>query len=168
LGLPQGRSRIIDHGDGTLSVATQNADGRWGVAPSQRSVPYETAPRVGLTPLEVWGQEKIYGLDAYRRVHFGNEITDVRTSSPTIGTPRAEPELPVSAQSVARERGHPQALPGMEAVQASEEHIPGQGANVGRICPPRLGIGGHPSERATRRMIRLLSRIPFEADSRPG
>jgi hypothetical protein len=39
--------------------------------------------------------------------------------------PRAEPELPVSTQSVARERGYPQALPGMEDV-AAEGHIPGQ------------------------------------------
>jgi hypothetical protein len=37
---------------------------------------------VGLTPLEVWGQETIHGQDAYRTVHFGNEITDVRGTLP--------------------------------------------------------------------------------------
>jgi hypothetical protein len=55
---------------------------------------------------------------------FG-EPEDIATTSPAEPTPRAEPELPVSAQSVARERGYPQALPGMEDV-AAEGHIPGQ------------------------------------------
>jgi hypothetical protein len=50
----QGRFRIIDHGDGTLSVATPSGRGnRWGVAASQRRVgPVATAP--GLHPLELW------------------------------------------------------------------------------------------------------------------
>jgi len=77
LGLPEGPSRIVDHGDGTLSVATQNANGRWGIAPSSRNVPYETEPAVGLHPLEVWGPQKVNGLPAYKDVHFGNVITEV-------------------------------------------------------------------------------------------
>jgi hypothetical protein len=53
---PQGRFRIIDHGDGALSVATPSGRGnRWGVAASQRRVgPVATAPEPGLNPLELW------------------------------------------------------------------------------------------------------------------
>jgi hypothetical protein len=109
LGLPQGTSRIVDHGDGTLSVATQNPDGRWGIAPSQRNIPYETTPRVGLLPLEVWGQETIHGQDAYRTVHFGNEITDVRGTLPEVPARGSaafdpiEPPLPKPTAAQARQ-----------------------------------------------------------------
>jgi hypothetical protein len=86
-------SRIVDHGDGTISLVTQNADGRWGVAPSQRNVPYERAPRVGLTPLEVWRQQPLHGLPSYGRMHFGNAITSVGAAPSTLVSARGAPLL---------------------------------------------------------------------------
>lgn len=69
--------RVIDHGDGTLSLATRNPDGKWGVSPDAKNVPVTTEPAVGLTPIELWGKEQVYGRDAYKTVHFGNDIVEV-------------------------------------------------------------------------------------------
>lgn len=70
--------RMIDNQDGTVSLATRNADGKWGIAPSQQDVPVETAPRAGLSPLEVWGAEEVNGKSGFSRIHLGNEIVEVR------------------------------------------------------------------------------------------
>lgn len=74
--------RVIDHGDGTLSLATQNADGRWGVSPDAKNVPVTNEPAVGLTPIELWGKDKVYKYDAFKTVHFGNEIVEVNKPQP--------------------------------------------------------------------------------------
>lgn len=75
------RFRLVDHGDGTLSLATPAAGGRnkWGIAPSQRGVPFESMePKEGLHPLEVWsGSPSKAGGTAYNALHFGNEITQL-------------------------------------------------------------------------------------------
>lgn len=82
LALPQGQSRIIDHGDGTLSVANLNTGGpnagKWGVSPDSRNIPVSTKPEVGKQPVELWRKENIYGRDAYKSIHLGNDITEVR------------------------------------------------------------------------------------------
>jgi hypothetical protein len=47
-------------------------------------VPYEVNPRVGLNPIEIFGHaESPIGSKA-RNVHFGNEITEVFPSTPTM------------------------------------------------------------------------------------
>ena len=86
---PQGDWRMVDHGDGTLTLVwRQSPDRPWGASPSARNIPVETTPREGLIPVELWRKETIQGLDAYGNVHFGNSITEVRS------TPRAEAEAP--------------------------------------------------------------------------
>ena len=76
---PQGAVRVIDHGNGTLSLATLNGNtGQWGVAPSQHQVPFSTTPRVGAVPLEVWRQGQLSGLPAYSAMHFGNPIVNIQ------------------------------------------------------------------------------------------
>jgi hypothetical protein len=74
--------RIIDHGDGTLSLATLRDDGRWGISPSDRNINTETAPRVGLSPVELWKSDTVNGLPAYRGVHPGNPITEMQGATP--------------------------------------------------------------------------------------
>ena len=81
---PQGPWRMVDHGDGTVSLATPNAEGRWGIAPSQRNVPVTTKPEVGRVPLELWKQETGQGATTYGQAHFGNEIVEV---TPKPATP---------------------------------------------------------------------------------
>lgn len=76
----EGSFRIVDHGNGKISLSTKNKNGTWGIAPSAKEIPYSTTPSKGSTPLEVWGKEQIYNRDAYKTIHFGNEITEVGTS----------------------------------------------------------------------------------------
>lgn len=97
LARPQGTSRVIDHGNGTLSVATKNANGQWGVAPSQSKVKVSDKPSHGAIPLELWEGEKLGGHDAYRTTHFGNKITELNEepASPEKATePQREPIPP--------------------------------------------------------------------------
>lgn len=93
--------RVVDHGDGTVSLATQNANGKWGIAPSAKNVPASTMPSVGATPLELWGKESVYGKDAYKTAHFGNDIVSVGPAQQGDGT-RASPVAVKSAEDVAR------------------------------------------------------------------
>jgi hypothetical protein len=95
--------RVIDHGDGTLSLATKRDDGRWGIAPESRNVPVSDKPAVGLSPVELWGKGEVYGREAYSKIHLGNQITDiadgatdattggavVRTGGNLVGSPPA-------------------------------------------------------------------------------
>ena len=103
---PQGRFRIIDHGDGTLSVATPAKGKRWGIAESQRRVgPVETTPQPGLHPLELWsGSLSKQGDRGYNAAHFGNEIVGE-------GGAQARPE-PSEQPPIAREVSTP--TPGEE------------------------------------------------------
>jgi len=87
LAIPQGAKwRIVDHGDGTISLATQNADGRWGIAPSAKNVPVSASPGVGKIPVELWKPSELNGSKAFGEVHFGNPITEVR-SRPSAAKP---------------------------------------------------------------------------------
>jgi N12 class adenine-specific DNA methylase len=89
---PQGAPwTIVAHGDGTVSLATRGADGGWGIAPSQRQIRYATVPQPGMIPLELWDEQTIDGHRAFRRAHFGNDITDVRrTAAPAAGESEIE------------------------------------------------------------------------------
>lgn len=84
-------SRIVDNGDGTLSVATraEGKTGKWQINPEK--VPYSTAPEKGLMPLELWrkadsADKKIISQwigksPAYINHNIGNRIVDVIGSS---------------------------------------------------------------------------------------
>lgn len=76
LATPQGNWRIVEHTDGTFSVATKNADGQWGISPDSRNISVSNTPSPGSIPLELWGKENIYGSSAYRTAHFGNKIVE--------------------------------------------------------------------------------------------
>lgn len=99
LALPEGRSRIIDNEDGTLSIATYSEkQKRWGIAKSARNVPVTTEPTLGRSPVELWKGERVNGRPAYRSIHLGNKIkfvgTDAARQKPTaLLTRREEPTL---------------------------------------------------------------------------
>jgi hypothetical protein len=71
---PQGNWRLVQRGD-KISLATQNGN-QWGVAPSQREIPFNDEPAVGLVPLELWKAQKYPTGTIYREAHFGNPIVD--------------------------------------------------------------------------------------------
>lgn len=81
---PQGATwRIVDNNNGTLLVAVQNPDGSWGVSPSQRNVPYSTAPEVGKYPIELWGAEPgNNNIVGYSKIHPGNAIVSIAQPQP--------------------------------------------------------------------------------------
>ena len=85
--------RVIDHGDGTLSLATENPDGRWGITSTAKNVPVANIPEIDLLPLELWDHETIYGRDAYANNHFGNKIItiDVQPTDRAAPITKAEP-----------------------------------------------------------------------------
>jgi hypothetical protein len=80
-------------GDGTVSLITQRPDGRWGVSPSQRELPFQTQPAVGLNPIEFWRPETIDGREAYRSFHPGNSITELTRTAPAQPTARTTVEV---------------------------------------------------------------------------
>jgi hypothetical protein len=93
--------RVVDMGDGTLSLATLRGDGRWGISPSAKNVPVSSDPQVGLQPFEVWEPSELYGRAAYGGAHPGNAITEITSegSTPTPGqvpTPAPPPAPPAS------------------------------------------------------------------------
>lgn len=74
---PPNKWRILDHQDGSLSLAAPSKEG-WAIAPSGRKVPIETTPQIGLLPLELWLPETILGTRAYKKVHFGSQICELK------------------------------------------------------------------------------------------
>jgi predicted RNA methylase len=70
---------VLDNGNGTVSLATQNADGQWGMSPSQKDVPYTTVPEIGKYPLELWQgiKSETLGATGFKNIHFGNEVVTV-------------------------------------------------------------------------------------------
>lgn len=137
-GPPMGvRWRVIDHGDGTLSLATMREDGRWGISPDQRNIPFQRSPSVGLSPVELWGRETIYGRTAYKKRHLGNPITAVEGAAPeAAGTgivPEAPPPIPPSSGG-----GSGMAPPGGgRGGRGGRGGPPG-----GEVIPPDGGRGG--------------------------
>ena len=81
--------RFVITGDNTFSLVTQRPDGQWGVSPSQRNLPFQTQPAVGLNPFEFWRPETISGLEGYRSFHPGNQITEISRAAPTPTAPAA-------------------------------------------------------------------------------
>jgi hypothetical protein len=109
--------RIIDHGDGTLSLATQNKDGRWGIASSQRAVPVSDTPSVGAIPLELWKQGETNGLPSYGQIHFGNPITELRT-----GPVETRGQPPQTQETHPLLQNNPNALATYNRLQAQEPY----------------------------------------------
>lgn len=80
LATPQGEWRFVEK-DGQLTLASRTSKERpWGVAPSQRNIQFESTPRKGLLPIELWNQKE----GGFTRVHFGNAITEVTGGSQSI------------------------------------------------------------------------------------
>ena len=110
--------RMIDHGDGTVSLGIIREDGRIGIPPSARNLAYQTDPAVGMVPLELWQPEQIRDqVFGYRKIHFGNEITAIADAAPPA-TPVPEPAAAPSAEA-RTERG-PSADAAPEATSPSD------------------------------------------------
>lgn len=76
-----------------------NAADRWGVSPSAKEIPFETQPRVGLSPVEGWRKTNdVPGYEAYEGQHAGNAITGVSPAEPRASTAArgSESVLPLS------------------------------------------------------------------------
>lgn len=86
---PQAHWRIIDHGNGKMSLATEK-NGQWGIAESQKEVAVSDTPTKGAFPLELWGKKMTAGAESYGKAHFGNEITNVGASKKPV-TPQVAP-----------------------------------------------------------------------------
>lgn len=115
------RFRVIDHGDGTLSLATQNKDKRWGIPPSAKAVPITSMePKEGLHPLEVWSPATTRGITSYGAMHPGNEIVKV-------GGDRAPG--PVDVPGVQREPAE-EAAPAVNKPVSFNDLIPGHPENL--------------------------------------
>jgi hypothetical protein len=85
LATPENNWRMFRHDDGTVSLISKNKDGAWGISPTSKNIPVSTQPQKGLLPLELWHADpSVAGKKgtAYKRVHFGNEIVDVRAEAP--------------------------------------------------------------------------------------
>lgn len=114
----EGSWRVADMGNGTFSFIVKNADGQWGVSPESKNVPVFNDPAVGRIPLELWQKERLdqYGVDAYRKMHPGNEIVKIQ------GEQVAKPTDPVEAAALSEktELGlkplFAEPLPGMDKV----------------------------------------------------
>lgn len=78
-GLGSKGARVIIR-DGKASLATWNEKaGKWGISPSSRDIPISETPEVGKSPLELWKPSNdVPGHEAYRGMHAGNAITEIR------------------------------------------------------------------------------------------
>lgn len=95
LATPQGSWRMFEHENGTVSLISPNKNGGWGASPSAKNIPVVTTPQKGLIPLELWKPDpEVKGPKgtAYRRIHFGNEITDIQAAGQRTG-PRGLSDL---------------------------------------------------------------------------
>lgn len=106
LATPEGKWRIVDHGDGTLSLVTPTKNGGWGAGSLERNVPVSTMPTVGAYPIELWGPEKftVGGGRVYKEIHPGNAITSISgfdpfAEFPAADQPTAEPVSDLTAQA---------------------------------------------------------------------
>lgn len=77
----QGDFRLIDHGNGTISMATPAKGGKsWGIAPSAKGAAYSTEAGVGKVPVELFKPDASLttkGGEAFSSVHFGNQIKEM-------------------------------------------------------------------------------------------
>jgi hypothetical protein len=91
----KGARVVIKDGKATLLTWNERA-GKWGASPSNRDIAVHDEPAVGLHPLELWKPaDDVPGYEAYRGMHAGNKITELRPS-------------PRDAEVQSQERGGPQ------------------------------------------------------------
>lgn len=74
--------RIAEHADGTFSQMIENAKGNWETVKGSSRLRVENVAQNGLSPLELWGGEKVGSSTSYGRRHIGNPITQIE-STPT-------------------------------------------------------------------------------------
>lgn len=122
--------RLVDNKDGTVSLATRNADGEWGISPSQRDVPVESEPRVGLAPLEMWGVEEVKGRSGFAEMHLGNEITELQARGSETALGAGERGEPTELAALASRRGGG-ALPMQRARPDEGVSAGGEGGTAG-------------------------------------
>lgn len=157
--------RVVAHEDGTLSLATKNQDGKWGIAPGSRNIKVETAPRVGLSPLELWSPETVNGLPAYKVMHPGNKITEV-------GSAPQQPDVPATAGVVERGPAGGGAQPaGGGRDLGRHAYVPTRAGVANTAASPEpgskqavpLGAGGE-SAGAVARTIGRVGEMPNQAE----
>jgi len=92
----KGARVAIKDGKATLLMWNE-AQGRWGAAPSSTNIPIYAEPAVGRSPLELWRPTMdVPGYEAYRGMHAGNPIVSVgeqsadTKSSPEVGQQPAQ------------------------------------------------------------------------------
>jgi hypothetical protein len=153
LALPQGEARIVDHGDGTLSVVARvRPDLPWGISPESRNVPVFTEPRAGLAPVELWRRETLKGLQAYRSIHLGNAITEVRGAvaaqpaqpAAAVAPPRAASPVPPRSQTTVTINGKTTTLVNGRPQQTTAVPPVAGGSIPSGAQPPAVPPGGQP------------------------
>lgn len=62
----------------TISLISRTHERPWRlVGQFSSDVTYHTTPQKGMVPVELWQTSKLMGGDSYKKVHFGNEITEI-------------------------------------------------------------------------------------------
>ena len=80
LATPQGEWRVVDHGDGTVSIATPAERGRWGTVREGPQIPVSSTPSRGTVPVELFRAEPgRAGSTMYRGVRVGSPISGIAT-----------------------------------------------------------------------------------------
>lgn len=82
---------VKDRGDGTLGMYHETGPSA-GKYEGRTVVPFETEPREGLTPVEIWKDGR-----GAKNVHFGNEITEVRGQKEDVTHGRQPKEVSADA-----------------------------------------------------------------------
>ena len=80
---PKG-ARVVFRGN-TASLLTWNEkEGKWGVSPSSKDIPFYDKPAVGRYPLELWdATDDVNGKEAYKKMHAGNKIISMESGDAT-------------------------------------------------------------------------------------
>ncbi|AOY90571.1 hypothetical protein BKK79_01040 [Cupriavidus sp. USMAA2-4] len=88
-------ARVIIKGDRATLVTWNEAEGRWGLAPSVREGRrFYTEPAVGRYPLEVWQiRDDVPGFDAYGGMHAGNQIVEMDGAPRATASAEASPPV---------------------------------------------------------------------------
>ena len=123
------RARVVIK-DGKASLVTWNEkEGAWGRSQMSTDIPVSDQPAIGKAPLELWKKtDEFPGYDAYRGMHAGNAITELRTSA----LPPARSKDPLDKIPMARDDGAPTMVSPQQARRAGERET--QFADLIREC----------------------------------
>lgn len=82
-GLGEQGARVVIKDDKATLLTWNERENRWGASPSSRNISVFDKPAAGLYPLELWKRsDDVPGYEAYRGMHAGNKITDIRYVHP--------------------------------------------------------------------------------------